>query len=135
MMSIRWSPLSLMRGPDLYGLGERSKGSRERHLSYSLSEGQRGLWLLGQIGGGSSAYNLPLCVRVRGRLEVEAVRRSLAIVVAEQPALSNVIGVQDGSPYQQSTGATAIAVIEEDSVVAVGARVSGASGTGNEGIV
>ncbi|MFL6261090.1 MAG: amino acid adenylation domain-containing protein [Thermoanaerobaculia bacterium] len=52
-----------------------------------LSDAQQRLWFLHQLEPGSGAYNLPLALRLTGRLDVEALRWSLGEVVARHEVL------------------------------------------------
>jgi len=51
-----------------------------------LSFGQERLWFLDQVGGGAQ-YNIPASLRLRGELDVEALERSLQLVVKRHGAL------------------------------------------------
>nr|WP_277951940.1 non-ribosomal peptide synthase/polyketide synthase [Pseudomonas sp. TH06] len=52
-----------------------------------LSFAQQRLWFLAQMGGGSSAYNIPIGLRLRGRLDEDALQRALARIVARHETL------------------------------------------------
>src|SRR2546423_15357080 len=58
-----------------------------RNSILPLSHGQERLWLLEQIGGLGSAYNLPAAVRLRGNLDMAALGRSVATVVDRDEGL------------------------------------------------
>ncbi|WP_229006659.1 non-ribosomal peptide synthase/polyketide synthase [Roseibium aggregatum] len=73
-----------------------------------LSYAQRRLWLLGQIDGPSSAYNIPLAIRLSGALDEEALAASLVDVVGRHESLRTVYAASDGVPEQQ--------IIEVDAV-------------------
>jgi amino acid adenylation domain-containing protein len=61
---------------------------------------QERLWLLDQLEPGSAAYNVPLAVRLRGRLVAAALARALAEVARRHQALRTTLGVQGGRPVQ-----------------------------------
>lgn len=67
---------------------------------WPLTAGQRGLWLLDQMGLHGAAYNVPLAVRVRGALDVEALKRALAAMVERHESLRTRIVAIDGEPRQ-----------------------------------
>ena len=46
---------------------------------FPLSSGQEQLWFLDQLSPGETTYNISLAYRLRGRLDVEALRRSLTL--------------------------------------------------------
>nr|QDF82259.1 non-ribosomal peptide synthetase [Pseudomonas sp.] len=62
----------------------------------TLSFAQQRLWFLAQMDGGNSAYNIPLGLRLRGRLDVEALQRALTQIVARHETLrSRFVSVDD----------------------------------------
>lgn len=73
----------------------------DRSQSIPLSFAQRGLWLLDQLEPGSSAYNVPVAVRLEGSLDVGALRLALGQISARHEALRTTVAVQDGEPVQQ----------------------------------
>jgi surfactin synthase thioesterase subunit len=68
------------------------------------SYAQAGLWLVTQLEQGPSAYNVPLPVRLRGRLDVAALRGALTGVAARHEALRTTFTEQDGQVYQSIAG-------------------------------
>ncbi|HEX7240791.1 MAG TPA: condensation domain-containing protein, partial [Longimicrobiaceae bacterium] len=65
-----------------------------------LSFAQQRLWLLDRLEPGSSAYNVPVAVRLRGALEVETLARALSEVVRRHEVLRTVFAEADGEPVQ-----------------------------------
>ena len=65
-----------------------------------LSHAQRRLWLLDQLDPGAPAYNLAWILRLRGELEVEALRQSLGLVLQRHAPLRTVFGNIEGEPVQ-----------------------------------
>ena len=62
----------------------------------TLSFAQQRLWFLAQMDGGNSAYNIPLGLRLGGRLDVEALQRALTQIVARHETLrSRFVSVDD----------------------------------------
>ena len=57
----------------------------------ALSYGQRRLWLLDQIDGGTSAYNIPAALRLEGPLNTAALTQSLAAVIERHEPLRTII--------------------------------------------
>jgi amino acid adenylation domain-containing protein len=65
------------------------------------SDAQRRLWFLDQVDAGV-AYTLPILLRLRGELDVDALRAALADVTARHVALRTVFPVVDGQPWQRA---------------------------------
>jgi arthrofactin-type cyclic lipopeptide synthetase C len=58
-----------------------------RDQALPLSFAQQRLWFLAQMDGGNTAYNIPLGLHLRGRLDAEALHRALARIVARHESL------------------------------------------------
>ena len=68
---------------------------------YPLSPRQRGMWFVSRQLGRNPAYNIPWRVRVRGRLQAEAVRAALEGLVRRHEVLRTRFGSTDGVPWQE----------------------------------
>jgi amino acid adenylation domain-containing protein len=104
---------SLFENPTVAGLArhiERESGGQSpalatlerapREAPLSLSFAQQRLWFLNQLEPGSAAYNIPVAVRLRGRLRVSALEQSLKEIVRRHEALRTSFSQVNGQPVQ-----------------------------------
>ncbi|MBV9774709.1 MAG: amino acid adenylation domain-containing protein, partial [Gemmatimonadetes bacterium] len=73
---------------------------REVFSPVPLSMAQQRLWVLDQLEPGSAAYNMPMGVRLRGVLDLAALRRTMDALVARHEALRTTFAMVDGEPMQ-----------------------------------
>ena len=74
-----------------------SKPEVSRH---ALSAGQTGLWMIQQLAPDSSAYNVPCAFRIRGTLDVPALKSALGKLWARHPSLRARVALDDARPVQ-----------------------------------
>ncbi|MET8798296.1 non-ribosomal peptide synthase/polyketide synthase [Nocardia sp. NPDC004568] len=65
-----------------------------------LSPAQQRMWFLNRFDGATAAYNLPLAIRLSGDLDVDALRRAVADVVARHEVLRTVYPETESGPVQ-----------------------------------
>jgi hypothetical protein len=63
-----------------------------------LSFGQQQMWFLDQLTPGTSTYNIPDAVQVRGTLDIEALEKSLQEIVRRHEVLRTHLASVDGNP-------------------------------------
>ena len=88
-----------------------------------LSYGQQRLWFLEKFAPDTGAYNIPRALRVRGPLDVPALRAALNAIVARHEALRTIFVDQGGQPLQQLRSDATVELREIDlSILAEPAR-------------
>src|SRR5436305_5695880 len=65
-----------------------------------LSFAQQRLWFLNQLEQGSTAYNIPMAIRLKGRLNVGALGQSLNEIVRGHEALRTTFATAEEEPVQ-----------------------------------
>jgi surfactin family lipopeptide synthetase A len=73
---------------------------RESQGSVPLSFSQQRLWFLEQMEGELTAYNIPSALRLKGSLEVEALRRAMEEMVQRHETLRTTFSEVEGEPVQ-----------------------------------
>jgi len=74
---------------------------------HPMAFAQERMWFVQQIDPDSAAYNIPIALRIRGELNVDALRRSLGEIVRRHESLRAVFPEVDGRPVQESMAAAA----------------------------
>ncbi|GAA2390137.1 hypothetical protein GCM10010404_54200 [Nonomuraea africana] len=92
---------------------------------WRLSPVQRRMWLASEVDADSPAYNVPLVLRLRGELDVAALRQAVVDVAERHEVLRSTVEVRDGEPYAVTGGVEPISVtVEEVAPEAVADRIN-----------
>ncbi|WP_286191373.1 non-ribosomal peptide synthetase, partial [Comamonas sp. JC664] len=68
--------------------------------SLPLSFAQQRLWFLDQLEPGGASYNIPIAVKLKGTVRVEALEQAFASLVLRHEALRTTFQEVDGAPVQ-----------------------------------
>ncbi|HEV7377329.1 MAG TPA: condensation domain-containing protein, partial [Pyrinomonadaceae bacterium] len=116
---------SLFETPTVEGLAEKvgaaSEGERAAEVGairrvsrdenrHALSFSQQRLWFIHQLQLDDAAYNVPMAVRLTGRLDIYAFERTLAEIVRRHEVLRTTFTEVDGQPVQVINPAAAVAL-------------------------
>ncbi len=85
-------------GGDATRLAPLVAGQRPELLPLSFAQNR--LWFFDQLQGPSAIYNLAVALRLRGRLDTDALGRALADVVARHESLRTLFVAPEGTPEQ-----------------------------------
>src|SRR5690242_469573 len=77
---------------------------RDRSSNAPLSFAQQRLWFFDQLQPHSPLYNLPVALRLRGRLNRNALHQAINAIAARHEALRTRFESEDGSPVQMIDG-------------------------------
>jgi amino acid adenylation domain-containing protein len=110
------SPTIAKLAPRLQDSG-KARSSLRRHANVErapLSYSQRRLWFIDQLQGSSAEYNMPEALRLRGRLDVDALRRAVQAVVDRHESLRTHFGEGQGEPVQIIAPSLAVEIPMKD---------------------
>ncbi|MCE5292590.1 MAG: amino acid adenylation domain-containing protein, partial [Nocardiaceae bacterium] len=80
--------------------GRKALVARPRPLIVPLSLAQQRMWFLNRFDRESAAYNMPAAIRLRGRLDIQAMRRAILDVVARHEVLRTIYPESENGPVQ-----------------------------------
>ena len=74
--------------------------SQNQRKDLPITSAQERLWFLDQIAPGNACYNIPIVMRLRGQLHVDALARSITEVVRRHEVLRTTFRAEVGAPRQ-----------------------------------
>ena len=85
-----------------------------------LSSAQQRLWMLHQLEPGSAVYNVPMALRLKGALQVNALEQALERIVARHEALRTTFSHKQGNPVQsvRPAGPLSLPIVDLQPVLA-----------------
>src|SRR5579864_7603526 len=116
LRSVFESPTIAKLAPRLQESG-KARSSLRRHPNVErapLSYAQRRLWSIDRLQGSSTEYNMPEALRLRGRLDVDALHRTLQSIVDRHESLRTHFGEGQGEPVQIIAPSLAVEIPMED---------------------
>ncbi|HET8891689.1 MAG TPA: amino acid adenylation domain-containing protein [Candidatus Angelobacter sp.] len=116
LRSVFESPTIAKLAPRLQDSG-KARRSLRRHSNVErapLSYSQRRLWSIDQLQGCSTEYNMPEALRLRGRLDVEALRRTVQSIVDRHESLRTHFEKEQGEPVQIIAPSLTVEIPMED---------------------
>ncbi|NUS45757.1 MAG: amino acid adenylation domain-containing protein [Mycobacteriaceae bacterium] len=98
-------------------------GRRERPARVPLSPAQQRLWFLNRYdsaaaGPASGVYNIPVALRMRGELDLRALRLALRDIRSRHESLRTIFPDSPDGPYQSVLGVDAVAAVMPTMTVA-----------------
>jgi amino acid adenylation domain-containing protein len=87
---------------------------QDRPARLPLSFAQSRLWLIDQLEGSSTEYNLPESVRLRGELDLEALKKTIEALVERHESLRTHFAIIGGHPVQVIVPTLAVGLPVED---------------------
>ncbi len=92
--------LQLLREEGFRKSSEIVRRTRTAGERLPLSWSQQRLWFIDQLEGGAAGYQVPIVLRLRGRLDDNALQRALDTLVRRHEALRTVFSTVEGEPVQ-----------------------------------
>jgi len=108
-LGVEVSIRAVFNAPTVAGLAEHLRGGEaarpvlavlNRPAALPLSYAQNRLWFLYQLQGKNANYNIPMALRLRGKLDANALETALNDVVSRHESLRTLFVETDGVPTQ-----------------------------------
>src|SRR5690349_17810106 len=72
----------------------------EKNWAFPMSFAQQRFWLLNELEPGNTAYSIPCSMRLRGKLDVQALENSLNEIVSRHEVFRTTFKIVEGEPAQ-----------------------------------
>jgi amino acid adenylation domain-containing protein len=82
---------------------------------YPLSSAQRRMYFLQEFDKESTAYNMPIFLKIKGDLEVSRLERAFRQLVVRHQSLSTIFEMQEGEPVQRILDASGFEIVYRQS--------------------
>ncbi len=86
------------------------RNSRAGKSRLPVSWAQQRLWFIDQLEGGGAAYNVPMKLRLRGKLDMRALQDALDLLVQRHEVLRTVFVDVEGVPQQEIARESSVAM-------------------------
>src|SRR5262245_4710333 len=93
--------IALLQDQEKGRQAQTAQSSPGQPMEFPLSVGQKGLYILQKLHHGMSAYNVPLCFKIRGEIDTELMARAWGYVLEQFPILTARVVERDGALYQR----------------------------------
>ncbi|WP_133822070.1 non-ribosomal peptide synthetase, partial [Tahibacter aquaticus] len=94
--------------------GHAAIGRADRAAALPLSFAQQRLWFIDQLEGSSAQYNMPLALRLQGRLDTAALQQALDGLLQRHEVLRTVYAEIDGMAVQRVVPAASLNIACDD---------------------
>ncbi len=81
---------------------------------HTLSSSQERIWFMEQLAPGEPVYNIPTAVRMKGKLNLDLLTKSINEIISRHETLRTIVKTVDGQPIAEILPELRIAIAEED---------------------
>ncbi len=89
--------IALLEGREKRQQAQAEKSSSRQSKGFPLSAGQKGLYILQKVHPQMTAYNLPLCIKLNGEIDVKLLEEAWSCALNQYPILTARIVADEGT--------------------------------------
>src|SRR2546427_3076109 len=89
--------IALLEGREKRQQAQADKSSSRKSKEFPLSAGQKGLYILQKVNPEITAYNLPLCIKLTGEIDVKQLEEAWGCALDQYPILTARIVANEGT--------------------------------------